>query len=162
MATPLVSARVERTIAAPATDIWALIADVTRIGEFSPEARRAEWVGKADGPEVGARFKGYNELGKAKWTTKSTITESVYGRAFEFKVGGYFGPHWRYEFETTEAGTRVIETVEQNKPTPFPIRMIQRRNGVTDRTANLTEGMTTTLERIAGVAEAATHDVTSA
>ena len=34
--------------------VWALVSDVTRIGEFSPETFEAEWLDGATGPEVGA------------------------------------------------------------------------------------------------------------
>ena len=44
-------------IAAPAERIWSLLADVTRIGEFSPETFEAEWLGGARGPQIGARFR---------------------------------------------------------------------------------------------------------
>jgi hypothetical protein len=37
----------------------------------------------------------------------------------------------------------------QAKRSPLPIRMIQKRNGVTDRAAVLRAGMVTTLDRIA-------------
>src|SRR5262245_18234309 len=58
--------------AAPQT-VYALITDVTRMGEWSPETRRAEWVGGATGPAVGARFRGHNKLGIARWSMTPTV-----------------------------------------------------------------------------------------
>ncbi len=61
---------------APPDDVWALVADVTRMGEWSPENKGAEWLDGATGPAVGARFKGRNQRGKSRWSTKCEITAS--------------------------------------------------------------------------------------
>ena len=37
-------------------EVWALVSDVTRIGEFSPETFEARCRRGSTGPEVGARF----------------------------------------------------------------------------------------------------------
>jgi carbon monoxide dehydrogenase subunit G len=49
---PSVSIRIQ----APPEQLWAMIADVTRVGEWSPETVSAEWVDGAAGPAVGAKF----------------------------------------------------------------------------------------------------------
>ncbi len=36
---------VERVIAAPKDAVWALVADVTRMGEWSPETVGCAWIG---------------------------------------------------------------------------------------------------------------------
>lgn len=46
-------------MAAPADEVWGLVSDVTRVGEFSPETFEAELLGGARGPEPGARFRGH-------------------------------------------------------------------------------------------------------
>ncbi len=68
---PTIQLTVERTIAASPEALYDVVADVTRIGELSPECIKGEWVGKAEGPEVGARFKGTNELGTTSWATNT-------------------------------------------------------------------------------------------
>lgn len=151
---PTVTATVERTIAATPEALYDIVSDVTRIGELSPECTGAEWVGKADGPAVGARFKGTNELGSSKWSTKPTVTAAERGSVFEFKVPMGFGPVWRYEFHAVDGGTRVVESVHQEKPSPWFIRRAQRKAGVTDRTAVITEGMETTLANLEQLASA--------
>jgi hypothetical protein len=40
---------------------WSIVADVTRMGERSPEIVRAHWLGEARAT-VGAHFKGCNRL----------------------------------------------------------------------------------------------------
>jgi len=49
---------VSRQIAAASETVWSLVADVTRMAEWSPTVQRVEWVGEASGPEIGARFRG--------------------------------------------------------------------------------------------------------
>ena len=70
------------------------------------------------------------------------------GETFAFKVPGKSGPTWRYEFHPVDGGTRVIESVRQAAPSPAIISFIQRRNGVTDRSAHLADGMRTTLANL--------------
>jgi uncharacterized protein YndB with AHSA1/START domain len=155
MSTPTtVKVSVSTVIKASPQAVFSLITDVTRMGEWSPETVAAQWVDGATGPKVGAKFKGTNRLGKAKWSTKPTITALEPARLFQFEVPGKSGPTWRYEFEAVDGGTRVTESVEQQRPSPFIIRMIQKRNGVTDRNESLRQGMITTLERLGHVAAA--------
>ena len=53
---------------------WALISDVTRMGEWSPECVRAEWEDGATGPAVGAHFHGYNRAGTFEWDVPGIVT----------------------------------------------------------------------------------------
>ena len=149
-----VEVRVERTIAAQPEEVYDLIADVTRMGEWSPETVEAEWLDGATGPEVGARFRGKNELGPNKWSTKPTVVTAERGTTFAFKVPGKSGPTWRYDFRPCDEGTVVTESVSQERRSPLFIRLLQKRAGVTDREASLREGMTTTLNRLAAAAAA--------
>ena len=58
-------------IEAPPEEVWALVSDVTRIGEFSPETFEARWTRGSTGPEVGASFKGHvkrNGVGPTYWS----------------------------------------------------------------------------------------------
>lgn len=145
---------VERVIEASPETIYHLISDITRMGEWSPECIEASWIGDATEPTVGARFKGKNRLGFSRWTTKPTVTEADPGRTFAFKVPGKAGAFWRYELEATAHGTRVTESMEQEAPLNAFIHFLQRRNGVHDRAANLSQAMTLTLERIDAAATA--------
>jgi len=153
--TETVNASVERTINASPDALYDIVADVTRIGELSPECTSAEWLGGVTEATVGARFKGTNELGSSKWSTKPVVTEALPGKVFAFKVPMGFGPTWRYEFHACEDGTRVVESVEQQKVSPWFIRRAQRKAGVNDRTANVTAAMEQTLANLESVALAA-------
>lgn len=144
---------VTATIAAPAEVVYALISDVTRMPEFSPENIRGEWLGSATGPAVGARFKGTNKLGSTTWSTKPVVTAAEPGRVFAFKVPGASGALWTYELAAHGDVTVVTESMVQTKVSSALIRWFQRRAGVTDRAANLRAAMTTTLERVAVAAD---------
>jgi hypothetical protein len=144
---------VQATIAAPAEVVYDLISDVTRMPEFSPENIRGEWLGAATGPTVGATFKGINKLGSTTWSTKPVVTAAQPGRLFAFKVPGASGAQWTYELAAQGDVTVVTQSMVQTKASSPLIRWFQRRAGVTDRAANLRAAMTTTLERVAVVAE---------
>jgi hypothetical protein len=141
---------VTRVIEADANTLYDLVADITQMPKFSPETIATRWIGTANGPAVGARFKGTNRLGRATWSTKPTVIVADRGVTFAFKVPRSFGPEWVYAFTPVTGGTRVTETVQQQRPSPFLIRFIQRRNGVVDRAENLRNGMLKTLDGLAG------------
>jgi hypothetical protein len=137
-------------------DIWALISDITRTGEFSPETFEAEWLDGATGPAVGARFRGHvnrNNRGVKYWTV-CKVTESVPGKAFAFDVvmGDRVVNSWRYELEPAGDGTDVTESfqLDQNPATRLYWLLLGWARGKTNR-----EGMRTTLNRIKAVVEAA-------
>ena len=103
------------TIDRPPAQVWAAIADVTRMGEWSPECTAGRWVGGATGPAVGAKFEGDNEAKVAgrtvkRWTTTSEVTACEPGRNFEFVAEGY--TTWRYRFQPAGDGTLVTESFE--------------------------------------------------
>jgi len=153
---------VSQVVAAAPDTLYALVADVTRMGEWSPETVEAAWLGDATGPAVGARFSGRNRIGSTAWTTKPTVTVADPGRTFAFKVPGRSGASWTYTFEAVPGGTRVSEQARQDRRSPLPIRLIQRRAGVTDRAEHLRAGMTVTLERLAAAAVTAQRNATVA
>src|ERR1700761_2928638 len=89
-------------MAAPADQVWDVVSDVTRVGEFSPETFEAQWLGGAAGPALGAVFRGHvkrNGRGPVYWT-RCTVTACEPGREFAFAVGGPRGSTlipWRYQ-----------------------------------------------------------------
>ena len=69
-------------IQAPPENVYAMLSDVTRMGEWSPECAKAEWIEGATGPVSGARFKGSNRRGLAVWSTKPRVVVADPGREF--------------------------------------------------------------------------------
>lgn len=148
---------VTQEIAAPAEQVWAMVSDVTRMGEWSPENEGATWMGGATGAAPGAKFKGSNRNGKKKWNTVAKVAEADPGRSFAFHVTatGLKVAEWRYAFEPTATGCRVTETWIDERG------MIAKSlggmvSGVNDREAHNRSGMEQTLERLKAAAESAT------
>lgn len=140
--------------ASPA-DVWALVSDVTRIGEFSPETFEAEWLDGATGPAVGARFRGHvkrNGKGPTYWSP-CEITACEPERVLEFAVGSAARPinTWRYDLAPADGGgTDVTESFQLAPKLPMRIywALAGWARGKTNR-----DGMQATLERIKAVVE---------
>ncbi|MCZ7528720.1 MAG: SRPBCC family protein [Acidimicrobiia bacterium] len=134
-------------IAATPEVVYDLVSDVTRMGQWSPETIAAEWIPPADGPAVGARFRGRNKrFGFVTWSTKPTVVAADRGVEFAFDTGATV---WRYTFAPIEGGTRVTESFETHGDgarIDWLYRALRR-----DR--NLVAGMTTTLARLKDAAE---------
>ena len=145
---------VSRDIAAPAEKVWAMVSDMTRMGEWSPENETGEWIGGATGPRLGAKFRGTNRIDKKKWKTLATVVEAEPGRAFSFSVRamGLKVSVWRYAFEPTPAGCRVTESWT-DKRIPFVKPLGKLISGIGDRVAHNRAGMEKTLERLGAAAE---------
>jgi uncharacterized protein YndB with AHSA1/START domain len=146
--------QVSREIGAPADRVWAMVADVTRMGEWSPEAESAVWLDGATGPAPGARFRGTNRYGSKRWDTTSEVVDAEPGRAFAFRVSakGFKVSEWRYEFEPTDAGCRVTETWTDRRGL-IATWGGKSVSGVGDRLAHNRAGMETTLDRLKAAAE---------
>jgi len=145
---------VSLTVDAPPAEVWALVSDVTRIGEFSPETFEARWTRGSTGPEVGATFKGHvkrNGVGPTYWTG-CTVTVCEPERHFEFRVGtdSVTVNNWGYQLEPEGSGTRVTEYFRMEPLLPFRLYwlVLGRLRGRTNR-----RGMRTTLERMKAVLE---------
>ncbi|HEX2039227.1 MAG TPA: SRPBCC family protein [Acidimicrobiales bacterium] len=133
-------------VEAPAEKVWDLVADVTRMGEWSPETYRAVWLDGATGPTVGARFRGDNRMGLVKWSTTPTITAATRGEEFAFDTGS---THWRYEFHGREGGCEVTESYETHMNV-----LLELASRLTLRDRALQRGMQKTLEHLKAAAEA--------
>ncbi len=141
--------------AAPPAEVWDLVSDVTRIGEFSPETFEARWLDGASGPQAGARFRGHvrrNGRGPVYWTT-CTVTASEPGREFAFAVNGpgeVVVNTWRYRLTPNGDGTDVTESFEL--PGSPLNRLYWRLAGRARMRTNL-NGMRVTLEKMKAIAE---------
>jgi hypothetical protein len=95
--------------------VYDVVADVTRMGERSPECYRCEWLDGKTGPEPGARFRGHNRVGVLRWATTCTVTAAERGREFAFTVMSRHGreeTRWRYVIEAVDGGSRLTESYE--------------------------------------------------
>jgi dimethylaniline monooxygenase (N-oxide forming) len=151
---PLVDS-VSVTIRADAGDLWDMVSDVTRMGEWSPECTSGRWIGKPRGPVVGARFVGFNRRGWARWATTNEVVEAERGKAFAFRTD-VVGTVWAYRFEAAPGGegTVVSESRDMAGVRPLMLRLVGPFvGGAETHDRELREGIRTTLERLKAAAE---------
>jgi hypothetical protein len=94
-------------------EMWDLVTNVARVGEWSPECAGGAWL---DGgkPEPGARFEGYNVFPTFKSTTTCIVTEAAAPDVFEWIVldpsldPAFPGSIWRYEIEAAGDGRTIV------------------------------------------------------
>ena len=142
-------------IEAPTKRIYELVADLPRMGDWSPECRQVDWLDGSTGPAEGATFIGHNQggpRGLMKWSRRGRVLTAHPGREFAFvtEEGGRESTEWRYRLEPVEGGTRVTES--------YTVRWIPTWARIVDvptnRARELREAMRHTLERLKGAAEA--------
>ena len=138
-----------RDIAAPPEAVFAMVTDLPRMGEWSPENTGGHWKGGATSAAVGARFSGSNRNGWHRWTTTATVRELVPERTFSFDVTsmGLSVANWRYDIEPTDTGCRVTESWTDMRPGWFA-SVARLATGVADRAAYTQTSMETTLEAL--------------
>lgn len=136
--------------------VYDLVTDVRRMGEWSPETYKAEWLDGATGPAVGARFRGTNRRGIFRWSTRPRVVVADAGREFTFvtELRGKELTKWTYVFEPDGEGTKLTERFELLRDTSAAINFADKYLlRIEDRTADLVSGMQATLERIKAAAE---------
>ena len=147
---PALHITVSRVVAASPEAIYAVLSDVTTIGERSPETNGATWL------QRDKRFLGHNNIGPLyRWSTLCTVTEANPGKKFAFRVAFPSMSSWSYELTPVTGGTLVTETMTKQQPQYAPVRGIQSAVGAHDRGAHLRKGMEATLDALAKTLEPA-------
>lgn len=157
MTTRISHDQVSIDIEATPVHVYALVSDIARMGEWSPECVRCDWTKGATGPAVGARFKASNKGGRGPaWSNTPTVTVADPGKEFAFNrsgpgIGSYT---WRYVMEPTPTGTRLTESFDAERPLgPVMTWITEQWTGSKDRDGDLHRGMITTVARIKEAAE---------
>ncbi|EMY33948.1 hypothetical protein D477_012253 [Arthrobacter crystallopoietes BAB-32] len=143
-------------ISAPPETVYAIVADVTRTPEYSPEVVECTWAKGATGPAPGARFHAKNRIGKVGWGNKPIVTAATPGREFAFaRTEPFCGTvHWRYRFEPEDGGTRVTESYEVVRPiTRIGWIVVSNFGRDKNRRRTLHEGIEQSLQRLRQVVE---------
>jgi uncharacterized protein YndB with AHSA1/START domain len=143
--------------------VWELIGDPTRMGEWSPECRRVEWVGLVSAPAAGARFRGHNRIGWRRWTTLGTVATYEPGReiAWDVRVGPLAVARWGFRVEPAEervgevgGGCTLTESFTDHRGGLIKAIGTTVR-GVGDTETHNRAGMAATLANIKAAAEGA-------
>ncbi|TFV58081.1 SRPBCC family protein [Mycobacterium sp. PS03-16] len=95
-------------VAREPAEVYALVSDVTRMGEWSPQCR-ACWWDEGAGPRVGAWFTGRNETPERTWETRSQVVAAEPGREFAWEVNNGW-VRWGFTMEPVDGGTRLTES----------------------------------------------------
>ncbi|GFG74199.1 SRPBCC family protein [Mycobacterium botniense] len=141
---------------APPQKIWEVLADVERMGEWSPECYRVRWLGGAGSPaKVGARFKGSNRWRWMRWSMTCEVMTADPGRELSWVTirGGKPIVRWTYRLQPANGGTDVTESFEALR-WPLDVRVAEDYL-MRGRNEQRARAMRTTLERIRAAVESA-------
>ncbi len=89
--------------------LYDLVSDITRTGEWSPICEACWWDDPAAGAVVGAMFTGRNVTPDRTWETRSRVVAADRGREFAWEVANGW-VRWAYTFAPTEAGAVLTES----------------------------------------------------
>ncbi len=106
---------VEVAVEVPATpaQVWTVLSDPTRVGEWSHECRAATWVDGSSVAAVGAKFRGDNQVRRFRWSRICTITELEPERLLSYRTSGGVpsdSTEWRFGLEPVGDGTRITQS----------------------------------------------------
>ena len=146
------------TIAAPPEAVYDLVADIARMGEWSPEATGA--LGAPTRLAAGDRFLGSNRRGPVRWWTVCTVRGADRPARLEFDVD--VGPvalsRWTYRLAPApDGGTTVTEVWLDRRDgvIGLPVRLAGSLLIPGDRAAHNRATMRATLAGLQRTAEAA-------
>ena len=149
---------VRRHVATDPGRVYALVSDVTRTPQWSPEVIECRWLDGAAGAVAGARFVARNRRRWLTWSNKPVV--EVAEPAVEFAIsrtehgGGTI--RWAYHLTPERAGTAVALSYEVVRPVPLGLHVVLRLLfGVRDLQADLHANMAASLDRIAELTTAA-------
>ena len=145
---------VTEEIAAPAELVWALVTDLPRMGEWSPENLGGEWTKGATGAAVGASFKGRNRNGKKAWSTSVKVNELDAPKKFSFALMalGKNWCDWVYEITPSTSGCTVTHSWIDHRSKIANI-LGKLVTGVSDRSEHNRRNMEQTLKNLKAAAE---------
>jgi len=144
-------------------EAWALVADITRIGEFSLECVGARWIGGHDTPTVGSQFEGINRKvvdgDELIWIRPCPVVVADPCRAFGFVAGDRYdgspASRWLCRFRSTSSGRCRIDVTFRHLPDGQSGLRHQAdadpqhaADLISDRVAELEHGVRTSLRRM--------------
>jgi uncharacterized membrane protein len=145
--------RAETTIDAPADAVWAVLSDVRRMPELSPELVRMIPL-RTGGLRPGQWYLGLNRRKAVVWPTRSVVTDVQTGRTVAWDTTTS-GARWVWELLPQGDSTRVVH----RRPVPervTPLSVVFARvflGGIAGHADELEEGMAESVARLKQAAE---------
>lgn len=140
--------RAETTIDATPEQVWSVLADLSRMPEFSPETVRMVPL-RRGGLRVGQWYLGINRRKYVVWPTRSVVVEVEAAHTLAWDTTSS-GARWIYDLEPEGPGTRVVH----RRPVPRRLTAVSRLfaplalGGSEQHADELEAGMAHTLARL--------------
>lgn len=146
----LIEGRVE--IAAPPAKVWALVSDLRRMGEWSPQCTRMLVLGREI--KLGTRTLNLNRHGKYRWPTTAKVVAFEPNKKLAFRIVENRSV-WTYDLEETPTGTLLTEsrTTPRGVAKASNLAVDKALGGTEEFEAGLGDGINETLSRIKAAAE---------
>ena len=121
------SGRVEVITDATPDQVWAVVSDVTRVGEWGHECHAGRWLDGASGAVAGARFAGSNRVGRFKWARVNEVLRAERPGELSWRTVPSWlyrdSTVWRILIEPDGERTRIVQTFEVVKLGPVLDRL---------------------------------------
>jgi hypothetical protein len=132
--------------------LYDMVADVTRMGEWSPVCRECRWD-PGDGPRVGAWFTGRNVLPDREYETRCEIVTASRPHELAWVVRAQRAEDghatWTYTFTPHDRGTIVEEWTNWVRPAGVADRTDDWAVGASDRATAMIAETLAALRRVA-------------
>jgi uncharacterized protein YndB with AHSA1/START domain len=145
--------RAEAIIEAPADRVWAVLSDLSRMPDWSPELVRMLPL-KRGGLRLGQSYLGVNRRKAVVWPTRSVVAVLEPGRALAWDTRSS-GARWIWELVPDGERTRVVH----RRPVPRALTPISRvfapvfLGGTRSHADELEAGMAQTVSRLKAAVE---------
>lgn len=145
--------RAETTVDAPPASVWAVLTDLRRMSEWSPETVSMTAL-KPGGLKLGQQYLGVNRRKAVVWPTRSVVAVLEPERALAWDTKSS-GARWIFELAAEGSGTRVVH----RRPVPARLTLVSKLfagsllGGSDEHADELEAGMAQTLQRLKAAVE---------
>ncbi len=145
--------RAETVVAAPTDRVWAVLTDLSRMPEWSPELLRMVPL-KPGGLRLGQWYLGVNRRKAVVWPTRSVVAVLEPRRSLAWDTRSS-GARWVWELSAEGEGTRVVH----RRPVPRRLTLLSRvfapvfLGGNDSHADELEAGMARTVSRLKAAVE---------
>ncbi|MFC0439900.1 SRPBCC family protein [Kutzneria buriramensis] len=170
--TPLFDLRAEIPVSATAAEVYAVVSDLTRSAEWSPECMGGTWT-SGEPAAVGSVFRGENHrrddvvgwapLVRGTWFTEAEIVAAEPGRTFRWAMRTHTGVNqesvWGFDIDAADEGSVLTHHFRMGRATlgihkiTAELDEAARERFVVEWTDKLEQDIAQTLKRIKDVIE---------